>query len=30
MLFVDANVLLHAVNESSRDHAAARNWLACG
>ncbi|MDQ3664327.1 MAG: PIN domain-containing protein [Actinomycetota bacterium] len=27
MLLVDANVLLHAVNESSRDHAAARNWL---
>lgn len=27
MLLVDANVLIHAVNEGSRDHAAARNWL---
>lgn len=27
MLLVDANVLLHAVNERSREHAAARDWL---
>ena len=27
MLLVDANVLLHAVNTSSRDHEAARDWL---
>lgn len=27
MLLVDANVLLHAVNEGSREHAAARDWL---
>ena len=27
MLLVDANVLLHAVNESSREHVSARGWL---
>lgn len=27
MLLVDANVLLHAVNESAREHARARDWL---
>lgn len=27
MLLVDANVLLHAVNERSREHAAANDWL---
>lgn len=27
MLLVDANVLVHAVNERSREHAAARGWL---
>lgn len=27
MLLVDANVLLHAVNESSREHGSARDWL---
>lgn len=27
MQLVDANVLLHAVNERSREHAIARNWL---
>ena len=27
MLLVDANVLLHAVNERAREHAAARDWL---
>jgi uncharacterized protein len=27
MQLVDANVLLHAVNERSREHAAARDWL---
>jgi toxin-antitoxin system PIN domain toxin len=27
MLLVDANVLIHAVNESSREHVAARDWL---
>lgn len=27
MLLVDANVLVHAVNESSREHPAARDWL---
>lgn len=27
MLLVDANVLVHAVNERSREHAAARDWL---
>ncbi|MGH8970682.1 MAG: TA system VapC family ribonuclease toxin [Actinomycetes bacterium] len=27
MLLVDANVLLHAVNERSREHVAARDWL---
>lgn len=27
MLLVDANVLLHAVNERSREHAVARDWL---
>lgn len=28
MLLVDANVLLYAVNEPSRNHVAARDWLA--
>jgi uncharacterized protein len=27
VLIVDANVLLHAVNERSREHVAAANWL---
>lgn len=27
MLLVDANVLLYAVNEESREHGAARTWL---
>ncbi len=27
MLLLDANVLLYAVNRSSREHAAAREWL---
>lgn len=27
MLLVDANVLLHAVNEDAREHAAARRWM---
>lgn len=27
MLLVDANVLLHAVNESAREHDAGRGWL---
>ncbi len=27
MLLVDANVLLHAVNERAREHAVARRWL---
>lgn len=27
MLVVDANVLIHAVNEGSREHATARDWL---
>lgn len=27
MQLVDANVLLHAVNERSREHATARDWL---
>lgn len=27
MQLVDANVLLHAVNERSREHVAARDWL---
>lgn len=27
MLLVDANVLLYAVNESSREHTSARDWL---
>lgn len=27
MLVVDANVLLHAVNETSREHLDARDWL---
>lgn len=27
MLLVDANVLLHAVNERAREHEAARSWL---
>lgn len=27
MLLVDANVLLHAVNERAREHAAARDWV---
>ena len=27
MLLVDANVLLYAVNEDAREHAAARRWL---
>ncbi len=27
MLLVDANVLIHAVNESSREHVTARDWL---
>ena len=27
MLLVDANVLLHAVNERAREHDAARGWL---
>lgn len=27
MLLVDANVLVHAVNQSSREHAVARDWL---
>lgn len=27
MQLVDANVLLHAVNESSREHVAAQNWM---
>jgi len=27
VLLVDANVLLHAVNSSAREHAAAREWL---
>ena len=27
MLLVDANVLIHAVNQSSREHAVARDWL---
>lgn len=27
MLLVDANVLLHAVNERAREHAAARGWV---
>lgn len=27
MLLVDANVLLHAVNERAREHEAARRWL---
>lgn len=27
MLLVDANVLLHAVNERARQHAPARDWL---
>ena len=27
MLLVDANVLLHAVNESAREHVRARDWL---
>jgi toxin-antitoxin system PIN domain toxin len=27
MLLVDANVLIHAVNEASREHASARDWL---
>jgi toxin-antitoxin system PIN domain toxin len=28
VLLVDANVLLHAVNEGAREHAVARSWLA--
>lgn len=28
MLLVDANVLLHAVNQRAREHGAARAWLA--
>jgi hypothetical protein len=27
VLLVDANVLMHAVNESAREHSAARDWL---
>lgn len=27
MLVVDANVLIHAVNEGSREHTTARDWL---
>ncbi len=27
MLLVDANVLIHAVNQGSREHAVARDWL---
>ncbi|MBA3310013.1 MAG: PIN domain-containing protein [Nocardioidaceae bacterium] len=27
MLLVDANVLVHAVNQGSREHAVARDWL---
>ncbi len=27
MLLVDANVLIYAVNQDSREHAAARDWL---
>ena len=27
MLLVDANVLLHGVNESAREHGVARRWL---